>query len=280
MSFRIGGYILVGVLMLSGCGSTTKSSAPTSSSTTPSSTTPSSTTQGTIAAVEQVTTLYVPTSAQPGSIRQYIEELTKINPTGFREWGSKDANGAERITLGADQEPLAADLVRRFGDRIRIQLGHLAYPLDPTSASTCPSADFTTENVGLSATIVLAESTVQPGDDFKGTVTITNTSDRTIAFEGGEPVIAFIRRHGELGVVATPESYIAGVGIGAKLKPGESQTISMVGGTASCDPKIGFALPPGTYEVITEVLGPSTSGPNAKLRLWAGPVELVVTSGP
>jgi uncharacterized protein YceK len=153
MSLRIAGYVLVGVLMLSGCGSTTKSSAPTSSSTTPISTTVSSTTQNTIAPGEQVTTLYVPTSAQPGSIREYVVELQKINPTGFREWGSKTANGAERITLRADQEPLAADLVRRFGDRISVQLGLFAYPLDTTSASTCPSADFTTESVGLSATI-------------------------------------------------------------------------------------------------------------------------------
>jgi hypothetical protein len=107
-----------------------------------------------------------------------------------------------------------------------------------------------------------------------------NTSDRTIAFEGGDPVLAFIRRQGEAEVVAVFDGAVGGVGVSAKLKPGESQTISLFGGTASCDPKIGFALPPGTYDVITEVLGPSTSGPNAKLRLWAGPVELVVASGP
>jgi hypothetical protein len=129
MTIRMGGCLLVGALMLPGCGSTTTSSAATSNSTTPA------------AAVEQVTTLYVPKTAKPGSVRQYIEDQMRVGNGRFRECCGDSPDGVERITLRADQEPFAADLVRRFGDRIRVQLGHFAYPLDATSASTCPSAD-------------------------------------------------------------------------------------------------------------------------------------------
>jgi hypothetical protein len=43
------------------------------------------------------------------------------------------------------------------------------------------------------------------------------------------------------------------IGYGATIAPGESITLDVVGGTASCDPALGWALPPGSYEARVQV---------------------------
>ena len=55
-------------------------------------------------------------------------------------------------------------------------------------------------------------------------------------------------------------------------------TFSVYGGTASCDPSLGFALPEGDYDVTVDVLGPSIGGSNSHPELTAGPVALHVTN--
>lgn len=85
-----------------------------------------------------------------------------------------------------------------------------------------------------------------------------------------------IRRPGTSAIVAAYDGAIAGVGIEATLAPGESRDIAVLGGTATCDPALGFALPEGDYEVVVDVLGASIAGPNSLPLLSAGPVALHV----
>jgi hypothetical protein len=46
---------------------------------------------------------------------------------------------------------------------------------------------------------------------------------------------------------------IVGVGVGSELGLGESVDIDVLGGTASCDPDLGYTLPLGRYQVRVPV---------------------------
>ncbi len=250
--------VVIGVLAVSGCSSSTVASPTTGSF-------PN----------EPTTTLYVSTQPKPGSIGQFANEISKSNPGALRVWGD------DQVTLRADQESLAKEFIRRFGDQLQVKLGFFDYPMNASAATLCPPyVHAPGEEGGLRASMVLNQSSVTFGADFEGTVTVKNVGNSTISFEGGDPVVAIVRSLDTHAVVGMYDGIVGGVGTGASLMPGESSQISLFGGTASCDPKVGFALPPGRYEVVTEVLGPSTSGPSEPLRLSAGPVELVVEPVP
>jgi hypothetical protein len=252
----------LGVLIVSGCSQTTVGSAPITG---PTATIVSSP----LDESEQTTTIPTFTTPEPGSA------AAAIAATQFRECCGRRPDGKERATLRADQEQVAEGLVRRFGDRIELKVGLFDYPLDPSETSLCPGPmTLFNSTPGLSASLKLRTKTVRSGQDFDGTATITNTSEHTISFEGADPVVATILRHGSSEVVGIFDGEVAGIGMSAVLLPGQSQGLKLMGGTASCDPSIGFALPPGLYDVVTQVLGPETSGPNATVRLSAGPIEL------
>jgi hypothetical protein len=84
-------------------------------------------------------------------------------------------------------------------------------------------------------------------------VTVTNTGGEVVSFESGSPLTALVYMPGTDEVVGIYTGGIAGVGIGAELGPGESIDVDVLGGTASCDPDLGYALPPGDYEVRAPV---------------------------
>ena len=78
---------------------------------------------------------------------------------------------------------------------------------------------------------------------------MTNRSDSPVEFESGQPMTAFVYRAGTDQVVGAYDGGIGGTGLGGTLAPGESMDIEVVGGTASCLPDLGYALPPGEYDV-------------------------------
>jgi hypothetical protein len=97
------------------------------------------------------------------------------------------------------------------------------------------------------------EAPVPSGADFESTVRVTNTGQETITFESGQPMIGFVFRPGEETPIAVYVGDVAGTGVGAELAPGDVIDIEVLGGTASCDPALGYRLPPGRYEVRTPV---------------------------
>jgi hypothetical protein len=106
---------------------------------------------------------------------------------------------------------------------------------------------------------------------------MTNESDETVVFDSGDPSSAVVVLPGTETVVGTYDGAIAGVGIGGELAPGALRDLTIVGGTASCDPELGYALPPGDYEVV--VLFDQYAYPNGEFQLSylaSDPVQLTV----
>jgi hypothetical protein len=170
--------------------------------------------------------------------------------------GSGIGAGNVFVDLRADSEAAAAAIHEKYGDLVDITLGMFGYP-DMSSGGEGGCADMvpppTTEPVSLSVTLALTDETVKSGADFTGSVTVTNTRPDVLHFESGSPLAALVYRPGEADPVGAFTGAIAGVGVGADLQPGESIDIDVLGGTASCDSSLGYALPAGDYEVRVPV---------------------------
>jgi hypothetical protein len=166
--------------------------------------------------------------------------------------------GAAQVILASDQEPLAAELVARYGDLVTITVGNFPYPM-PTDRSAlpigCGNADATgpSSSGGLRATLALDAPTARSGSTITATVTLTNTGTSPASWTGGQPLTGSLVRRGTADIVATFNGSIAGTGDGAELQPGETHTIKAMIGTDSCDPALGYSLPPGDYDVIVPV---------------------------
>ncbi len=158
------------------------------------------------------------------------------------------------VQLRADGISIAEQIHATYGDLVKIQVGFLPYP-DPTSAdSDCAAIlnDIVTDTP-LRATARLETARVVSGADFGGTVTVTNGGLEAVEFESGDPMTAIIYRRGTDQVVGAYDGGIGGVGAGGTLQPGGTLDIGVLGGTASCDPTLGYALPPGLYDVRVPV---------------------------
>ena len=184
------------------------------------------------------------------------------------------------VQLRADGISIAEQIHATYGELVKIQVGFLRYP-DRTSADFDCSAilkDIVTDTP-LRATARLETARVVTGADFGGTVTVTNRGADVVEFESGDPMTAVIFRRGTDQVVGAYDGGIGGVGAGGTLQPGGTLDIGVLGGTASCDPALGYALPPGLYDVrvpVDQYAHPDATGV-VITYLLSGPVPLEIT---
>ncbi len=176
------------------------------------------------------------------------------------------------IDLSAQGEDLAAQLWEQYGDALDITVGAFPYPpsrarliarsidakhppsdcrigepLPPTKETAIP---------GLKLRVVLDQPSVPSGADFKAKLVARNTgSTRIHRVIEGHPLTAMIVRPVTRDVVGVHYSPIIGGTVFAafQLAPGERQEFAVVGGTESCDLRLGYAVPPGQYGVIVTV---------------------------
>jgi hypothetical protein len=267
LEIRAVSALIVVVVTLCSCGtSTTPTGAPTGA--------PIEHTVSPSDTSEPTTTTYT-TAALPGSLTQRINRIA----TGVLISATSDGE-ATIVTLRADQQALADELLATFGSAVHVRLGNFDYPLDPSTATNvCPRvAEWPHATDDLAATLTLATDTVAPGADFTGTLTVTNVGTRQVVLGNG-PYTPVVRDRGTRAVIGT-ESEIAYAGSEEviSLQPGESHTFEVNGTTASCDPTRGNALPPGTYDVTVDLLSPELSAPTAATQLAAGPAVLTISA--
>jgi len=189
------------------------------------------------------------TQTQLASIQQDVTVMA-----GDRLLGSGQAANTVSVMLRADGEDVAAAISEKYGDLVEISVGALPYP-DPGTGNNCTDLvpPPPSEPTSLAATLHPITDVVPVGHHFEAVVTVTNTGGDAITFESGSPLTALVYTQGTDEVVGIYTGGIAGVGVGAELGPGDSIDIDVIGGTASCDPALGYALPPGEYEVRVPV---------------------------
>ena len=189
------------------------------------------------------------TEAELQAMQQEIGNLAQPFAVGV---GSGGATGVIEVNLRANGEDMARQLVERYGDAVHVTVGLFSYP-DRTRAdglTTCAPAQATLRvDTPLRGTLVLDRGIVPSGADFDATVRVTNGGTEDFDFQSGSPLTALVFAVGGRDPIGTFTGGIAGVGVGQVLKPMESIDVDVVGGTASCDPALGYALPPGLYEV-------------------------------
>jgi hypothetical protein len=165
--------------------------------------------------------------------------------------GVGESGGHVHVDLRADGEPLAAELRARYGDAVRLRVGGAPYPPSdsPTTSIACDIGAIDEWPQGVSASLDLEDDVIASGKHGRGTVTIINESDERFREELGEPEVGWVFEQGWNTPVGMFTGAIAGEGRNVDLAPGEQASLTMVFGTASCDPSQGYALPPGIYDV-------------------------------
>lgn len=164
------------------------------------------------------------------------------------------------VTLRPDQQTLADELLVRYGDLVVVTLGLWPYPKGSRPVSdialrACAGAAVGGPTVldGLRARATPQPATVASGEEFGGTVVITNEGTVPASFQSGDPLVGYLVRPGTDAVVGISTMGIAGVGAGGTLAPGESHELHLQAGTTSCTPD-HYAVEPGTYELVVPVV--------------------------
>lgn len=213
------------------------------------------------------------TAARLGEIQREIVTLA-----GNRMRSVGIGSGTVNVQLRPDAETLAGSILAAYGDLVRITLGLLPYPDRFAGDPVCPPIGTIATDTPLVAVTTLEAAATRPGEDFRGTVTVTNSGPVAFDFQSGPTQTAVVY---ELGGDA-PSGFYTGsldaIGFGKRLAPGESVDLEVVGGTASCDPALGYALPPGAYEVRVPVvqLTMRDAAPTEVSYVLSEPVPLTV----
>ena len=187
----------------------------------------------------------------------------------------KNTAGQVEIGLFADEQAFAQDLMIRFGNRIRLQVGAFPYPMpDPPGSTRCPSIDDAVERGDLAITVPPpGHPLTRAGGDVRNIgldITVTNISGHLIEFSSGVATGYLVDQTGRV-VADSGQLVIPAVDEIIRIGPGESTTLAMVASTSSCDPGIGYVVPAGSYTLIALV----DEGINRQLR--SAPLAVEVT---
>jgi hypothetical protein len=206
-----------------------------------------------------------------------MREIIEMAGASFQSVGR--GGGVIHVNLRADGEDVAAKVHAAYGELAEIVVGMLPYPDRFGGPPLCePAADVLPSLAPLDVDLGLDSDSVASGADFHGDVIITNTDTLPFDFQSGPTQTAVVYLPG----ATTPSGFFTGgmdaMGFGARLAPGESVTLDVVGGTASCDPALGYALPPGSYEVRVRVLVQTQhdNAPTEVSYLLSEPVPLTI----
>ena len=209
------------------------------------------------------------------------QEIVGLARPFLQSAGSGGATGVIDVALRANGEAMARQIVERYGDAVHLTVGLLSYPdrTRPDGLTTCGPAMATLRvDTPLRATLILESSTVSSGADFKAKVRVANRGAKDFDFQSGSPATALAFAPGGSEAIGTFTGGIGGVGAGQVLGPLDAIDIDVLGGTASCDPALGYALPPGLYgaRAVVDVLTMHDNAPTDIGYILSDPAPLTI----
>ena len=213
-------------------------------------------------------------------LHELQEQIVDVARPFLVSAGSR-AEGVIEVVLRADGEEVAGQLVAQYGDLVDVTVGLLSFPerSRPDGLTTCsPATGPPRADTPLRASLVLESDVISSGADFRATVTVMNSGVGEFDFDSGSPLTALVYRPGGSEAIGTFSGAIGGVGIGKTLRPLETIDVDVIGGTASCDPALGYALPPGSYEAraVVDVLTMHDNGPTDIEYILSDPASLTI----
>jgi hypothetical protein len=167
--------------------------------------------------------------------------------------------GPVTVTLAPGQESLAHVIWSRYGADVALTVGLTAYHGTAGRSARCGSLEPPLPLPSdLAVALRLQGTTVRSGADLAGKVVLTYRGTGSFAMDTGQPLEAVVVRPGTRQVVGVDAGAIAGTGDASRITDGQSESISIAGGTARCDGGLGSALPPGRYQVLVRVAPETT----------------------
>jgi hypothetical protein len=197
--------------------------------------------------------LRVMASTRPKSdsetIMAELEAISEQDPGALRSWGA--TRGLVRAMLRADQEPLALDLHRRYGEGIIITLGVFPYPeLETGSDDRRWGAGGEEVTIpGLDAHVVAPDGPVASGDDGQAELVFTNVGPESVSLATGMYLAGYVLDRRADVVLGGYTGGLPQPAIEFSLQAGQARVMGFVFGTASYRPEVGYALPPGRYRL-------------------------------
>jgi hypothetical protein len=167
---------------------------------------------------------------------------------------ANERDGIVHVDVAADEEAVAAEL-DSHPNIVVDRVGALGWPIDaavdvcePTPPSSGPSPID-----GLVLEVLPPDGAIDaPGlDPAELAVRATNGSSVEVSFTTSVAQGLILGAEGD--VVNANVFDVGAVAVPVRLAPGASEELSVLVGTASCDPVLGYQLPPGTYRVVVGV---------------------------
>ncbi len=163
-------------------------------------------------------------------------------------------SGPGNLMLRAPFEDIAAAMNVEYGTSLSITLGLKPYPrsriVDPQEV---PVPQPTMTVTGLELTLALAGEQVTAGETLNGSVTFHNRGRTRITGMTGATLAAGLRSQGDAYMASQFVGMLWTLGMTVELASGDSQTLPLLVGTASCLPDTSYIAPPGRYEVIATI---------------------------
>jgi hypothetical protein len=194
-------------------------------------------------------------------IRSEVRELFVTRPGQVKGLGI--GWGIVHVSLRADQERLASQLLARYGDAVSLILGAFPYPPDRPRTSrdkmvedaiaTPVPAREAMRVPGLELSLELDAVTVVAGQDGTGRIVLCNVGDTRVDLSSEQPLTGDVVDPRSEQIVARYTGLIAGTGLRIALAPGEVTQIILLFSTASTRLELGYTVPPGQYLVHTSV---------------------------
>lgn len=165
-------------------------------------------------------------------------------------------NDRVRVDLRVGYDRVGAALKDRYGDRVDVSIGGLAWPAKRQTAPNawCAVAPSTTGTPGITARLSVVNARPRFGDRLTGSVTIENTTDRSLR-------VRKVNNGWVEGALLAPDGSVAGGVPTAELlvdayepvPPNSSVAIPVEIAPGSCTPWSGTATQPGSYDAVAVV---------------------------